>query len=97
MLHRAIATLRETLRPHLGLRGSWSLALDRTQWRIGATNARPRFALDAYASRRLGGFTSPGDYAAFKFPPPSRHDRWFESTHSDQQDHRRALVSSLRE
>ncbi|WP_454283571.1 hypothetical protein, partial [Roseovarius sp. MBR-79] len=26
------------------------------------------------ASRRLGGFRSPGDYATFKFPPPSRHD-----------------------
>lgn len=26
------------------------------------------------ASRRLGGFGSPGDYATFKFPPPSRHD-----------------------
>jgi hypothetical protein len=22
----------------------------------------------------LGGFKSPGDYAAFKFPPPTRHD-----------------------
>jgi len=22
----------------------------------------------------LGGFGSPGDYATFKFPPPSRHD-----------------------
>jgi hypothetical protein len=23
----------------------------------------------------LGGFDSPGDYATFKFPPTSRHDR----------------------
>jgi len=26
-------------------------------------------------SRRLRGFGSPGDYAAFKLPPTSRHDR----------------------
>jgi hypothetical protein len=26
------------------------------------------------ASRRLGGFRSPGDYAALEFPPDPRHD-----------------------
>ena len=29
----------------------------------------------AVAAAGLGVFPSPGDYAAFKFPPPSRHDR----------------------
>jgi hypothetical protein len=27
------------------------------------------------ASRRLGGFDAPGDYATFKFPPTLRHDQ----------------------
>ena len=34
----------------------------------------------AVVAAGLGGFPSPGDYAAFKFPPPSRHDRPLKST-----------------
>lgn len=41
---------------------------------IGQQRKDGSIGIMAVAAAGLGGFPSPVDYAAFKFPPPSRHD-----------------------